>query len=44
MPHDVQREPAAGFHRYITKPVDLNGLLDALNAVLRRGRARRSEP
>jgi CheY-like chemotaxis protein len=44
MPHDVQRGLAAGFDRYITKPVDLNGLLDALNALLRRGRAPESEP
>jgi CheY-like chemotaxis protein len=38
MPHDIQRGLAAGFDRYIAKPVDLNQLLGAVNALLRDGR------
>jgi PAS domain S-box-containing protein len=38
MPHDVQRGLAAGFDRYIAKPVDLNELLDALQALVGHGR------
>jgi PAS domain S-box-containing protein len=36
MPHDVRRGLAAGFDRYVAKPVDLNELLGVLNALLRR--------
>ena len=39
MPHDVQRGLAAGFDRYLTKPVDLNQLLQALSALLPRHRS-----
>lgn len=35
MPHDVQRGLAAGFDRYITKPVDLGELLRVLDELLR---------
>jgi PAS domain S-box-containing protein len=34
MPHDVQRGLAAGFDRYIAKPVNLNELLGALDTLL----------
>lgn len=34
MPHDVQRGLAAGFDRYIAKPVDLNALLGAIDLLL----------
>ncbi len=35
MPHDIQRGLGAGFDRYLAKPVDLYGLLDAIDKVLR---------
>jgi PAS domain S-box-containing protein len=38
MPHDIQRGLAAGFDRYLTKPVDLAELLGALDEVLPRRR------
>jgi CheY-like chemotaxis protein len=38
MPHDVQRGLAAGFDRYLTKPVDLNELLGVLDALVRQRR------
>jgi len=38
MPHDVQRGLAAGFDRYIAKPVNLNELLGALDSLLGEGR------
>jgi CheY-like chemotaxis protein len=44
MPHDVQRGLAAGFDRYVAKPVDLNELLGVLNALMRRGRTPPSPP
>jgi signal transduction histidine kinase/CheY-like chemotaxis protein len=34
MPHDMQRGLDAGFDRYLAKPVDLNELLGALDALL----------
>jgi PAS domain S-box-containing protein len=40
MPHDIQRGLAAGFDRYIAKPVDLNELLGTLNSLVRIGRSR----
>ena len=42
MSHDVQRGLAAGFDRYITKPVDLNQLLQALNELLQARRSLRA--
>jgi len=39
MPHDVQRGLAAGFDRYIAKPVNLNELLSAIDMLLGDGRA-----
>ena len=44
MPHDVQRGLAAGFDRYIAKPVDLHELLGLLNELLEQRRMRRPEP
>jgi CheY-like chemotaxis protein len=38
MPHDVQRGLAAGFDRYIAKPVDLTDLSGALDTLLRKNR------
>ncbi len=38
MPHDVQRGLAAGFDRYITKPVDLSELLGVLDEMVHRRR------
>ena len=35
MPRDVRRGLAAGFDRYLAKPVDLHGLLDSIDDVLR---------
>jgi len=43
MLHDIQRGLAAGFDRYIAKPVDLNQLLGAVNTLLRDGRGLTSE-
>jgi signal transduction histidine kinase len=40
MPHDVQRGLAAGFDRYIAKPVNLEALLRAIADALRHGRGR----
>ncbi len=34
MPHDIQRGLAAGFDRYLSKPVDLKTLLEVLTALL----------
>jgi PAS domain S-box-containing protein len=34
MPHDVKAAIAAGFFRYITKPIDIDELLDAINSAL----------
>jgi PAS domain S-box-containing protein len=34
MPHDVKAGLAAGFFRYITKPIDIDELLDAINSAL----------
>jgi CheY-like chemotaxis protein len=39
MPHDVQRGLAAGFDRYIAKPVDANELIGALDTLLEYGSA-----
>jgi PAS domain S-box-containing protein len=39
MPHDAQRGLAAGFDRYVTKPVDLNELLGVLSDLMRERRA-----
>jgi PAS domain S-box-containing protein len=38
MPHDVQRGLAAGFDRYIAKPVDLTELSGTLDTLLRKNR------
>jgi len=35
MPHDVQRGLRAGFDRYLPKPINLHGLLDTIDEVLR---------
>ena len=34
MPRDIERGLKAGFFRYITKPIKLNELMDALDAAL----------
>jgi CheY-like chemotaxis protein len=34
MPRDIERGKAAGFHDYITKPIDLNRLLQVVDEVL----------
>ena len=39
MPHDVRRGLAAGFDRYLAKPVDLNAMLTGMRELLRAGRA-----
>jgi signal transduction histidine kinase/ActR/RegA family two-component response regulator len=40
MPRDVERGLAAGFHRYLTKPIDIEKFTEAINSTL----ARRSAP
>ena len=40
MPRDVERGLAAGFHRYLTKPIDIDKFTEAINSTL----ARRSGP
>ena len=34
MPHDIKKGQQAGFFRYVTKPIKINELIDALNAAL----------
>ena len=34
MPHDIEKGLEAGFLRYITKPIDINEFMDALNMAL----------
>jgi CheY-like chemotaxis protein len=34
MPHDIKKGLEAGFFRYITKPIDVNEFMDALNMAL----------
>jgi CheY-like chemotaxis protein len=34
MPHDIRKGIDAGFFRYITKPIDVNEFMDALNKAL----------
>ena len=34
MPRDIERGLKAGFFRYITKPIKLNELMEALDAAL----------
>jgi len=38
MPHDIERGLEAGFFRYLTKPVRINELLNALDDALRYSR------
>ena len=35
MPHDIEKGLAAGFFRYITKPIKINEFMDTLNAALK---------
>ena len=34
MPHDIKKGQQAGFFRYVTKPIEINKLIDSLNAAL----------
>ena len=34
MPRDVERGMAAGFHRYLTKPIDIDKFTEAINSIL----------
>jgi CheY-like chemotaxis protein len=34
MPHDIRKGLAAGFFRYLTKPIKVREFMDALNAAL----------
>jgi len=34
MPHDIRKGLEAGFFRYITKPIDVNELMNALDMAL----------
>jgi CheY-like chemotaxis protein len=34
MPHDVRKGLEAGFFRYLTKPIDVNGFMSALETAL----------
>ncbi len=43
MPYDIKKGLEAGFFRYITKPIDVNGLMDALNMALEFAQNERSE-
>ena len=36
MPRDVERGLAAGFHRYLTKPIDIDKFTEAINSTLAR--------
>lgn len=35
MPHDIKKGLAAGFFRYLTKPIMVNEFMDTLNVALR---------
>ncbi|RYE99957.1 MAG: response regulator, partial [Oxalobacteraceae bacterium] len=34
MPRDIERGVAAGFHRYLTKPIDIEKFTEAINSTL----------
>ena len=34
MPRDIERGMAAGFHRYLTKPIDIEKFTEAINSTL----------
>ncbi|RYF00822.1 MAG: response regulator [Oxalobacteraceae bacterium] len=40
MPHDVERGLAAGFDRYLTKPIEIGKFNEAIDGVLAQRRAR----
>jgi len=44
LPGDIRAGLDAGFFRYLTKPIDLDGLMAAIEAAVRRGEAPRSAP
>jgi len=37
MPRDIERGVAAGFHRYLTKPIDIEKFTEAINSTLAEG-------
>jgi len=37
MPRDIERGVAAGFHRYLTKPIDIEKFAEAINSTLAEG-------
>lgn len=37
MPRDIERGMAAGFHRYLTKPIDIEKFTEAINSTLAEG-------
>jgi PAS domain S-box-containing protein len=39
MPHDIKRGLEAGFHRYLTKPLKLNELMEAMDSAVNRTEA-----
>ncbi len=39
MPRDIERGMAAGFHRYLTKPIDIDKFTEAINSTLAEGPA-----
>ena len=41
MPYDIERGLSAGFYKYLTKPVDIKTLLEAVNAAIEQNCARR---
>jgi CheY-like chemotaxis protein len=43
MPHDVKAGLAAGFYRYITKPIKIDELIEAINSALELSKREQSE-
>lgn len=39
MPRDIERGQAAGFHRYLTKPIDIDKFTEAINSTLAQRRS-----
>ena len=44
MPNDVERGRAAGFFRYLAKPIDFAAFMSAIDAALREREADRADP